>query len=143
MSCIPIGCSTAIEFFAQCCEQINDFARDLRREGIYREVRTGADIRKYESGWRLEKYIEAELDADQGFWLAWWLELGLKDDKWVVSANVSVSHSDLFYELPDRFAADEKQLKASLQKAVSDLKAAVIPDSKFGIEIEKFRKEKK
>lgn len=143
MSCVPNKCSVAIELFAKCCEQINDFARDLRHEGIYQEVRTGADIRNYESGWRLEKYIEAELDANQGLWLAWWLELGLKDDKWIVSANVSVSHTDLFFELPDHLAVDEEQLKISLQKAVSDLKAAVTPDSKFGMEIEKFLKEKK
>jgi hypothetical protein len=41
------------------------------------QARTGADIRQYESGWRLEKWVEAQLDPAGDLWPAWWLRLEL------------------------------------------------------------------
>jgi hypothetical protein len=45
--------------FASVCEKLNAFGRALRESKRFYSVRTGADIRYYENGWRLEKSIEA------------------------------------------------------------------------------------
>lgn len=139
MSSVTNG-ARGVEIFAHGCEQMNEFARELRQKENFAEVRTGADIRNYDSGWRLEKYVEAEIDAIQGFGVTWWLELGWKDDKWLIGASVSVSHTDLFYELPDCFAVNEEELKLCLEKTLKSLKSALKSDSEFCRQVARLRK---
>ena len=68
------------ELFAAACDQIDEYARTLDASRQFFDVRTGADIRNYRSGWRLEKWIEADIHkggvAGGGFTAVWWLELG-------------------------------------------------------------------
>ena len=53
------------ELFAAACDRLNEYARTLDASRRFFDVRTGADIRNYQSGWRLEKWIEA--DIQKGF----------------------------------------------------------------------------
>jgi hypothetical protein len=114
--------SKSIEIFCEACEWLNDYARNLRSSERFRTVVTSADIRDYRSGWRLEKCIEAELDQKEGLFACWWLELGYQDGHWLVSSNLSISHSDVYFEFPDRFAETVEELKTRLNKAVCELK---------------------
>jgi hypothetical protein len=124
-----------IDAFARSCESLNDFARDLRKRHSTVNVRTGADIRKYQNGWRLEKYVEADVDPNAGKTAAWWLELGWADDTWMVSSNVNVSHTDIHIELPVRHAKDAAELQAVLEDTISQLIGMAHEDNPFAVAI--------
>ncbi len=132
--------ASAIQLFAESCEALNNFARTLWDNNIFGNTFTGADIRNYESGWRLEKYVESEVAAERGLSAAWWLELGQRDSKWIVASNVSVGHSELHIDLPEHVAIDITELKYALEKSVNDLIATTNPDSNFVREVKKLQK---
>ena len=82
---------------------MNEFSRTLRKS--FTLVRTGADIRSYEKrGWRLEKWVEAELDSTEGLWAAWWIEMGATENGWIVESQLAISPDILFIGLADRLA---------------------------------------
>ena len=87
--------------FAKACERLNEYAQELRRRGTFATVTTRADIRYLASGWKLEKFVEAELSAKDGLWAAWWIDLGGTDQLWQVSASLSISHTDIYFEIED------------------------------------------
>ena len=126
-----------IHHFAIACERMNDFARSLRRSSVFQEVRTGADIRQYESGWRLEKWVEAQLDPNEGLWAAWWLELGASDRGWVVKSHLAISPNILFIGLADRFAVSPSELERSLSTAVEELRDAMQNNLEFAQEVKR------
>ncbi len=111
----------AIEAFASTCERLNDFARELREKSGFGDVRTGADIREYKHGWRLEKYVEADVDSQKGQVAAWWIEMGRLGTGWLVSSSVSISHTDIHVELPERNAKNSSELRSALRSAVDEL----------------------
>lgn len=120
-----------IGLFAQACERMNDFARSIRQSSRFGTVITGADIRYYESGWRLEKWVEAELSADECLWACWWLELGPDPNGWTVSSHLSISHDEFSMDLGDRFAASLPQLDEQLVAAVEVLANALESNQQF------------
>jgi hypothetical protein len=122
---------SAIGQFALACEQMNDFARSLRSESVFGTVRTGADIRYYENGWRLEKWIEAELEPSQGLWSAWWLELGPHPDGWIVESSLSISPDALFLGFEDRTATSLVELEQCLADSVDNLKRSTSENPQF------------
>src|SRR5688572_33469053 len=67
------------ELFAAACDQLNEYSRRLDASSRFFDVRTGADIRNYESGWRLQKWIGADIHTGGvekgGLCACWWLEL--------------------------------------------------------------------
>lgn len=129
----------AIELFAECSEALNEFSRNLRDIPAFGEVRTGTDIRNYDSGWRLEKYIEAELAGKKGLWAVWWLELGQRDSSWVVETSVSVSHSDVYMGNPEHIAKNTQELKMALKQSVDMLIASAEKKHAFFREIKKLQ----
>lgn len=120
-----------IELFAQSCEALNSFARELREQGRYGEVRTSADIRTYSTGWRLEKYVEAEIDLDEGYVAAWCLELSRKDGNWLVASSVNVSNTDVYFDLGTRAAESVEQLESILRLVTTALAATAASESSF------------
>jgi hypothetical protein len=129
-----------IESFAEACERMNSFARALRAQGWFGVIRTGADIRKYESGWRLEKFIEAELNSEKGEWACWWLEIGLRKGQWLISSNISITNSEIHLEFEDRQAGSNEELKICLNSAVSDLEDSLNYESDFKRAVEAAKK---
>lgn len=103
-----------IGHFALACERMNEFSQSLTQSSHFASVRAGADIRNYESGWRLEKWVEAEIDRVEGLWAAWWLELGPRKDGWMIESHLAVSPDISFIPLKDRFAASCDELEGSV-----------------------------
>ncbi len=130
-----------IECFAEACERLNAYARALSKHGPFSKIGTGADIRKYESGWRLEKHVEAEICAEKGNWACWWLELGVKDKLWIVSSSVSVSQSDSYYDFDDRHASSLGELKTCLAAAITELESALDLHDEFREDVEVVQKQ--
>jgi hypothetical protein len=129
--------STPTGQFALACERMNEFARTLRESSRFETVRTGADIRYYKNGWRLEKWVEAELNKDQGLWAAWWLELGPHERGWVIESHLAVSPDIFFAGLEDRTATAPQELREQLTAAVDDLKLALDQNMPFAEEVRK------
>src|SRR5260221_7983658 len=124
---------SAICSFARACEEMNDFARSLQDQGIFREVKPGADIRYYDQCWRMEKWVEAGLDRWKT--ACWFLELGHNGSEWVVESRVSVSQGDAFIELKPRFASSVMALQVSLAEAVGELKRSLTEKRSFADEV--------
>lgn len=130
----------AIELFACCCEQMNNFARSLREQIGFGDVRTYSDIRQYDTGWRLEKYVEAEIVPNSDQVAAWCIELGRVNDKWIVSSSVNVSHSNIYTDLGNRFASSEEQLRDVLAEVFDTIEMTIDAKSEFFRAIEQLRR---
>jgi hypothetical protein len=126
---------SVIGHFASACERMNDFARSLRGSADFIEVKTGADIRSYESGWRLEKWVEVLINQPEGLWAAWWLELGSVDHKWKIESHLAISPDILFIGLSDRLAASPAELESCLATAVEELCSALDKNPEFSHQI--------
>src|SRR5437660_12468940 len=86
--------------FAAACERLNEFARSLRSDSRFGVVRTGADIRAYSYGWRLEKWVEAQLRGGELF-AVWWIEFGPRADDWITESHIAID--------PDAFHLEVSQ----------------------------------
>lgn len=124
-------CSEIIDYFAESCERMNEYSRTLDRKKLYRQVTAGANIRRFLSGWKLEKYVEAELSSAEGLWACWWLELGYEEGQWHVSTSVSISHSDTDIELMDSKVNTPEELRSCLNAALDELEAALEQNTAF------------
>src|SRR5262249_47664951 len=89
------------------------------------------------SGWRLEKWVEAELDRVEGLWAVWWLEFGPSKDGWIVESHLSINPDVLFIGLEDRLAASPKELEEHFLAVVDDLIHALQQNSEFAEEIKR------
>jgi hypothetical protein len=127
--------SSATGLFAVACEEMNDFARSLRELPQFGAVRTGADIRSYASGWRLEKWVEVQLDQSTGLWAAWWLEVGQHCEGWVVESHVAVGPEVLHLDFEARHAQSVVELANELSQAVDRLKRALHEYREFASEV--------
>lgn len=127
----------AIGQFALACERLNEFALRLRESSRFETVRTGADIRYYKNGWRLEKWVEAELSRNEGLWAAWWLELGSLEQGWIIESHLAVSPDIFFAELEVRTATAAEELRSQLTAAVDNLKRALDENTPFAEEVRK------
>lgn len=125
----------AIESFAIVCELLNDYARTLRSTAAFPEVRTGADIRHFSHGWRLEKWVEAELNREEGHWACWWIELGATGGHWLIDTHLSISHHPLFISLQEAQAVPADQLRPQLLRATEELTRALETNATFAREI--------
>ena len=123
--------SSPTGYFASACGRMNDFAQSLRQSSVFVSVRTGANIRHYESGWRLEKWVEAELDRTEGLWAAWWLELGPRGNGWFIESNLAISPDILFLGLEDRIAATPDDVRRQLSLAIEELTYALQRNQRF------------
>ena len=100
--------------FARASEELNAFARSLRERGV--DATTGADIRMYQDGPKLEKWVEAR-HSDSESVSCWWLEGDA-----VIFAHVSESNGDAYCELDGQRASDISEVKNALGDAVTWLK---------------------
>jgi hypothetical protein len=131
----PIG------LFAMACERLNDFARSLRKQSVFGNVKSRADIRRYEDGWRLQKWVEAELDPLEGLWAAWWLEVGPSSTGgWIIESSLSVSPDGIFIGLQDANVNTTEELERCLTVTVDDLEAALEHNTEFAEEVRKLNK---
>jgi hypothetical protein len=123
----------AIGSFARACEEMNDFARSLQSQGIFRVVKPGADICYYDQCWRMQKWVEADLDRWKT--ACWFLELGHNGSEWVVESRVSVSEGDTFIELKPRRANSVMALQVALAEAVDELRRSLTEIRGFADEV--------
>jgi hypothetical protein len=124
-----------VDAFAEAGERLNEYARSIRDSKRFMTVRTGADIRRYDGAWRLEKWMEAELDQQSGLWAAWWIELGPSEAGLVIESHLSVSPDVLHIELPTRRAETADELEDQLRSAVSCLVSALDENPAFSGEV--------
>jgi hypothetical protein len=127
--------------FALACEEMNEYARLLRESSLFGTVRTGADIRCYETGWRLEKWVEAELDKDEGLWAVWWLEFGPTKNGWIIESHLGINPDVLFVGLESRSIESLRDFEQHLSAAVRQLKGALEQDGDFAREVRKRARE--
>jgi hypothetical protein len=121
------GQEDPIAVFARACEEMNDYQRELWTKWHYSAVRSQEGIRNWSSGWRLEKWVEVDLNVREAQSACWWLELQPNDSGpgWIVLANVSISHSSIECELENRVAHSVVELSTALQSAVGKLRRAL------------------
>jgi len=117
--------SLVIETFAKVCESLNEYAQQLRRVEAFPKITTGADIRYLKQGWKLQKFVEAQINASEGFWAGWWIELCSRDQGWVVSSSVSISHTDVHIELDEAEIDSVDELVQCLNSALEHLTKAL------------------
>ncbi len=82
------------EVIAAACERLNEFAILIRNSQNFLDVRTGTDLRYYNSGWKFEKYVEAKISDVQGYTAVWWLDISEDNVKWRIYSNTSISYGD-------------------------------------------------
>jgi hypothetical protein len=129
-------CTTG--YFALACEKMNDYGRALRA-GVFDTVKSSANIRYYEQGWRLEKCVEAELNRAEGLWAAWWLEFGPSKGGWIIESSVSVSPDVLHYTYESRFVTSVPEFAEQIDLAVGELKVALQENQSFAEEVQRIR----
>ena len=129
---------TAIGLFAQACESLNEFARSLRASTLFNNVRSGADIRYYETGWRLEKWVEADIDqAKESDVVVWWLELGAGESGgWLLESHLAITPEGEFINLPTRVANLVTDLEEQLRISVEELITALNSNPEFAKAVE-------
>lgn len=132
--------ASIIGHFALACEQLNAYAQTLREKAIFQVVRTGADIRRYESAACLEKWIEAELDKSEGISAAWWLEIKYDGNRWIIESSVNISPNIWFLELETKYANSIEDLNRNLRLAVDGLICAMANNDDFSIQVKKHLK---
>ena len=128
-----------IGLFARACENLNEFARSMRASRRFSNIRSGSDIRYYETGWRLEKWVEAELNEAEGLWAVWWLELGHESDRWILESHLAITPDGEFINLPKRVADSPAEFKKELGVAVDELTSALDRNPEFASAVEKAR----
>jgi hypothetical protein len=132
---------SAIGLFASASERLNDFARSLRMQSAFSKVKSPADIRQFEDGWRLQKWVEAELDSSEGLWAEWWLEVRPSSDGgWILESSLSVSPDGIFIGLQEANVHTLDELERYLTLAVDDLEAALEQNIEFAEEVRKLNK---
>lgn len=122
--------------FAEACEQLIEYEIKLRASGRFFDVRSGAGIRNYRSGWRLEKWIEADIYkggvAGGGFCALWWLELGPGNPSGLMlDATLSVDPDHSYISLPSRTAVTLSEFKEALAAVVYELETALENNAEF------------
>ena len=122
-------------YFALACEELNEFARSLSTSSLFGTVRTGADIRCYETGWRLEKWVEAALDKAEEVWACWWLEFGATKKGWIIQSHLSISPDGVYIGLQDRTADSPAEFQQYLSAVVQELKDALEKNQQFAKEV--------
>lgn len=124
------------ELFAAACEQLIEYGIKLRASGRFFDVRNGAGIRNYQSGWRLEKWIEADIHkggvAGGGLCVLWWLELGPGNPSGLMlEATLSVDPDHSYINLPSRTAVTLLQFKEALGAVLHEMETALETNAEF------------
>lgn len=116
-----LGCQSVFQHLAAVCERLNDFARVLRNDSRLVEVTTSTDIRYYETGWKIEKYVEALLDTENGYAAVWSFELSEEKGAWRIDTNTSVSYGDYDEEVETRHPNSLTELNSEMTDATTNL----------------------
>lgn len=74
--------------------------------------------------------MEAELNPDEGWWAAWWIELGETEGLWRIETHLSISHSDFFLGLQELMVPRD-QLQQQLSRCVDELIHALEHNADF------------
>lgn len=75
-----------IEALAQSNEQLMDICRKLEtREGVVSAVRD-IELRNYESGSRIEMYVEVNLKTDKS--VCWFIDCIFQEHDWIINSQV-------------------------------------------------------
>lgn len=131
---------SAIGLFARACESLNEFARSLRASTLFNNISAGADIRYYETGWRLEKWVEAEIDQHKESGVVWWLELGAGEPGgWLLESHLAITPEGEFINLPARVANSLTELEEQLRLSVDELITALDRNQEFAKAVEEAR----
>ncbi len=109
--------------------RLTEVAEAVRAFPGVRLVTTDVSPRSYESGPRIEAYVDAELESGNS--LAWWLELYEDGGSWVVESSILHTTSqgqDQLRELPARYAVNAGELASEVGGATDALISSVGAD---------------
>jgi len=129
---------------AHACEELNSFAIILRERQIdaFYSVTTETNLRQYVSGWMFEKYVEAQLNPDEGYVAVWGLELSEEKGEWRIVANNSISYTDYYEEVAVKIVPENK-LEEGLTQVVRALMDSYVLGNVFRAKIDKLLEESK
>jgi hypothetical protein len=109
-----------LKSLAQANESLIDACVRLRARPDVAKVQHGFDVRGYESGPRVEAYIDVEF-AD-GRSVAWSLDIAFPENDWVLESGVTTMSSDgreqVLDEFPARIATSPEELASELEAVV-------------------------
>ena len=120
---------------ARACEELNAFAGTLRQSAAFKGATTGTDLRLYRSGWKFEKYVEAQLNPKEGYVAVWWLELSEEDHLWKIVGNTSISYGDFNEDVAAVITTDD-ELDTGLSRIVKALIESSAPGHPFRLKID-------
>lgn len=121
---------------AQACEKVNAFAVELRANKMFSSVTTGTDLRDYKSGWKFEKYVEAQLDPNLGTVAVWWLDLSKENGRWKIAGNTSISYGNYDEDVAIEIVEIDK-LDVGISRVIQALFDSYKPEHVFRQTIEK------
>lgn len=127
---------SAIGLFARACEDLNEFARSMRESSLFSSVRTASDIRYYQTGWRLEKWVEAEINKAEERWVVWWLELGHESGKWTLESHLEITPEGEFINLNKRVVESPTEVHEEIRATVEELTTALVRNPEFASAVE-------
>jgi hypothetical protein len=129
-------CKQLLKGIADEFERLIDFASSLNKEPLFSKVLAGRDIRAYESGWKLEAYVEATLLPEEGISAVWWLEVSGPGSHWRIDSFTYFDRLDYHKELESKVLDSDDQLIHELQRSVSALIGTYAPGADFRSMIE-------
>lgn len=102
--------------------RLADLAVEIRQHAAVRAVTVATTPRRYDTGDRMECYVDAELV--DGTAVGCWIEFRYDTGSWVIESSVrrnTEEGEDELVGLPTRFAVDDAELLAELDGASAAL----------------------
>lgn len=97
-------------------------ATSLRSRHALLLVRTGVDIRNYQSGSVIECHVSAETERQTA--VSWWVDIFMHADRWVVESSVRINrgeHEELLVPELHVDILDPSELPAAIVAAIDRL----------------------
>lgn len=107
-------------------DQLADLAMNVRKLPCVTAARSGLAERRYESGNRVEGYVDVGLAS--GNTVGFWIEFRWENGSWLVESSLrhnTDQGEDELVGLPTRHAADEGELAAELDGAMRLLTGSI------------------
>lgn len=94
----------------------------LRSQPDVLSVKQGIDFSQYESGTRVDFYVDAEIRSDKS--ICWWFEIYWENERWVIEYSVLNTHNqgqDKLKEFPDKLPETFDEFIAQFNKSTDEL----------------------
>lgn len=103
-----------------------ELAGALRLQSKVLSVKQGIDCRQYNSGTRIEYYVDAELRNGKS--MCWWLEIIWNKECWTIEASVLVNHDqgqDKLKEFPDKISETFNEFITQFNDSTNELVSSI------------------